>query len=47
MNTVKKEVQHEIEIVISESKYQLTTLILRANIELLNYKSTLSIIENS
>ena len=30
-----KEVQHEIELEISESKYQLTTLILKVNIELL------------
>ena len=32
---VKKEVQHEIEFLASKSKYQLTMLILKANIELL------------
>ena len=35
MNNVKKEVQHEIEFVVSKSKYQLTTLIFKANVELL------------
>ena len=35
MGNVKKEEQHEIEFVVSKSKYQLTTLILKANIELL------------
>ena len=35
MNIVKKEVQHKTEFVISKSKYQLTTLILKANVELL------------
>ena len=38
IDNVKKEVQHEIEFVISKSKYQLTTLILKANIELLTIK---------
>ena len=33
MNNVKKEKKHEIDIVISKSNFQLTTLILKANVE--------------
>ena len=35
INNANKEVQHEIEFVISKSKYQFTTLTLKANIKLL------------
>ena len=35
IDNVKKEVQHEMEFVVSKSKYQLTTHILKANTELL------------
>ena len=35
VDNVKKEAQHEIEFLVSKSKYQLTTLTLKANIELL------------
>ena len=35
MNNVKSKVHHEIEFVTPKSKYQLTTLILKADIELL------------
>ena len=33
----KKEVEHEIQLAISQRKYQLTTLILKANILLLTF----------
>ena len=38
MSNVKNEVQHETKTATSKSRYQFTTLILKANIELLTIK---------